>query len=135
MADGMPPLSQARPEDRMLVHRIGVRSAMTRRLALASAIESETNRKPIELQAMATQTINTDEYTLYPSPQNQHRVLFEHQKFVAHPYALIHLPDFDFAGRVSLFAAHRRADNKMGQLVSCELAEDLARFERLFKPD
>ncbi|QNP49681.1 hypothetical protein [Diaphorobacter aerolatus] len=84
---------------------------------------------------MATHTINTDEYMLYPSPQNQHRVVFEHQAFVPYPYALIHLPDFKFVGRVSLFAAHRRADNKMGQLVSCELPEDLARFERLFRPD
>ena len=84
---------------------------------------------------MATQTIRTEEYTLYPSPQNQHRVVFEHQLFVPHPYALIHLPDFDFAGRASLFSAHRLADNKMGQLVSCELPDDLARFERLFKPD
>lgn len=84
---------------------------------------------------MATQTINTGEYTLYPSPQNQHRVLFEHQKFVPHPYALIHLPDFEFEGRVTLFSAHRVADHKMGQLVSCELPADLERFERLFRPD
>lgn len=84
---------------------------------------------------MATQTINTGEYTLYPSPQNQHRMIFEHQKFVPHPYALIHLPDFEFAGRVTLFSAHRVADKKMGQVVTCELVEDLARFERLFKPD
>ncbi|WP_353235146.1 hypothetical protein [Diaphorobacter ruginosibacter] len=84
---------------------------------------------------MATQTINTGEYTLYPSPQNLHRVVFEHQTFVAYPYALIHLPDFEFTGRVTLFAAHRRSDNRMGQLISCELLEDLARFERLFSPD
>ena len=35
----------------------------------------------------------------------------------------------------SLFAAHRRADNKMGQLVTFELASDQQRFERLFVPD
>ena len=30
---------------------------------------------------MATLTLKTDEYTLYSSPQNQHRVVFEHQCF------------------------------------------------------
>ena len=84
---------------------------------------------------MATQTIKTDEYLLYPSPLNKHRVVFEHQSFVPYPYALIHLPDFEFAGKVSLFSAHRITDNKMGQLVSCELEDDLRRFERLFRPD
>ncbi|WP_280192423.1 hypothetical protein [Delftia sp. PS-11] len=84
---------------------------------------------------MATLTINTAEYTLYPSPRNEHRVVFEHQLFVPHPYTIIHLPDYHFRGKATLFAAHRLADGKMGQLVSCELAEDLARFERLFEPD
>ena len=84
---------------------------------------------------MATQTITTDQYKLYPSPRNQHRVVFEFQTFVPHPYALIDLPSFELAGRHSLFAAHRRADNKMGQLVTFELASDQQRFERLFVPD
>ena len=84
---------------------------------------------------MATQTINLPDYTLYPSPRNEHRIIFEHQVFVPHPYCLIHLPDYNFQGKATLFAAHRKADNKSGQLVTCELAEDLARFERLFEPD
>lgn len=84
---------------------------------------------------MAQLTITTDEYKLFPSPRNQHRVVFEHQTFVPHPYALIDLPSFDLAGRYSLFAAYRLADMKMGQLVSFEQPEDQARFERLFVPD
>lgn len=84
---------------------------------------------------MAIQTITTDTYKLFPSPRNQHRVVFEHQSFVAHPYALIDLPSFDLAGRYSLFAACRLADMKMGQLVSFELPEDRERFDRLFTPD
>ena len=62
-------------------------------------------------------------------------MVFEFQTFVPHPYALIDLPSFELAGRHSLFAAHRRADNKMGQLVTFELASDQQRFERLFVPD
>ena len=84
---------------------------------------------------MALQTITTDDYLLYPSPRNAHRVVFEFQTFVPHPYALIDLPSFDLAGRYSLFAACRLADMKQGQLVSFELPEDQARFERLFVPD
>lgn len=84
---------------------------------------------------MATTTITTTEYTLYPSPRNEHRVIFEHQLFVPHPYTIIYLPDYGFSGKATLFAAHRLADGKMGQLVTCELPEDLARFERLFEPD
>ncbi|MBO9677763.1 hypothetical protein [Paenacidovorax monticola] len=84
---------------------------------------------------MAQLTITTDEYKLFPSPRNQHRVVFEHQTFVPYPYALIDLPSFDLAGRYSLFAACRLADMKMGQLVSFEQPEDQARFERLFVPD
>ncbi len=84
---------------------------------------------------MATLTLKTDEYTLYPSPQNQHRVVFEHQCFVPYPYALIHLRDFDFLGPVTLFSAQRLVDKKMGQLVTCEMIEDVARFNRQFSPD
>lgn len=84
---------------------------------------------------MAQLTITTDEYKLFPSPRNEHRVVFEHQTFVPYPYALIDLPSFDLAGRYSLFAACRLADMKMGQLVSFEQPEDQARFERLFVPD
>ena len=83
---------------------------------------------------MATLTINSPDYLLYPSPRNEHRVVFEHQVFVPHAYCLIHLPDYNFKGKASLFAAHRKADKKSGQLITCELADDLARFERLFEP-
>ena len=84
---------------------------------------------------MALQTITTADYTLYPSPRNTHHVVFEFQTFVPQPYALIALPSFGLAGRCSLFAAHRRADGKMGQLVTFELEVDQQRFERLFVPD
>ena len=56
---------------------------------------------------MATLAITTDEYMLYPSPRNEHRVVFEHQRFVPYPYAIIHIPDFGFAGKVTLFSAKR----------------------------
>ena len=84
---------------------------------------------------MATETIDTPEYMLYPSPRNEHRVVFEHQCFVPYPYALIHLPDFDFEGPATLFSARRKADDKNGQLVTCELETDILRFERLFDPE
>jgi len=87
------------------------------------------------IQAMATQTITTDEYQLFPSPRNEHRTVFEHQLFLPYPYALIHLPDFALVGKASLFAAHRLADRKMGQLVSFELEQDVARFQQQFTPD
>lgn len=87
------------------------------------------------LICMATETIHTLEYMLYPSPRNEHRVIFEHQSFVPHMYTLIHLPDYGFRGKATLFSAQRKSDGKQGQLVTCELAEDLARFERLFEAD
>ena len=84
---------------------------------------------------MATLAITTDSYKLYPSPHNLHRNVFDLQTFVPYPYALIYLPDFNLAGKATLFAACRLGDMKMGQLVSFELIEDQARFARLFKPD
>ncbi|GAA6120153.1 hypothetical protein [Acidovorax sp. FG27] len=84
---------------------------------------------------MATQTITTDRYKLFPSPRNQHRVVFEHEVFVPHPYAIIDLPSFDLGGKYSLFAACRLADMKMGQLVTFESAQDMERFESRFTPD
>ena len=84
---------------------------------------------------MATQTITTDKYQLFPSPRNEHRTVFEHQLFLPYPYALIHLPGFSLAGKASLFAAHRLADRKMGQLVTFELEQDIARFQQQFTPD
>lgn len=84
---------------------------------------------------MSGRSIHTDTYTLFPSPRNLHREIFEHQVFVPYPYALIDLPCFYFKGKYSLFAAHRLSDRKMGQLVSFELASDAAKFQAEFKPD
>jgi hypothetical protein len=84
---------------------------------------------------MATQTITTDTYKLYPSPRNASREVFMHQVFVPHPYAIIDLPAMDLAGQTTLFAACRLSDMKMGQVVTFEMVADQARFERLFTPD
>ncbi|MEP6722910.1 MAG: hypothetical protein ABJA77_15795 [Variovorax sp.] len=85
---------------------------------------------------MATaKSIDTGEYKLFPSPRNVHRVVFEHQVFVPHPYMLIDLESYYFKGRYSLFAACRLADNKMGQLVTLELDADEAKFKAKFVPD
>lgn len=85
---------------------------------------------------MATaQSITTDDYKLFPSPRNRHRVVFERQVFVAHPYTLIDLESFHLRGRYSLFAACRLADGKMGQLVTFELDADEATFRARFVPD
>lgn len=83
---------------------------------------------------MAT-TIDSPDYLLYPSPRNEHRVVFAHQHFVPHPYALIHLPDYRFSGKATLFSAQRKSDGRMGQVVSCELETDLQRFIARFTPD
>jgi len=84
---------------------------------------------------MASQTITTDEYKLFPSPRNVHRVIFSHQVFVPFPYALIDLPGFHLQGKSSLFAACRLADGKMGQLVTFEIEADEAKFNANFVPD
>lgn len=84
---------------------------------------------------MAGQTFNTALYKLYPSPRNQHREIFVHQVFVPHPYALVDPPSYDPQGKWTLFAAHRLADGKNGQLVTFELEGDARRFERRFTPD
>jgi arylsulfatase A-like enzyme len=42
--------------------------------------------------------------------------------------------DYNFKGKATLFAAHRKRDNKSGQLITCERAVDIERFERLFEP-
>ncbi len=90
---------------------------------------------PVYDGAMAQTTITTDRYKLFPSPRNVHRVVFEHEVFVPHPYALIDLPSFYLQGKSSLFAAHRLADQKNGQLVTFELESDAEKFNRLFVPD
>ncbi|MDD2545477.1 MAG: hypothetical protein PHI55_04245 [Burkholderiaceae bacterium] len=84
---------------------------------------------------MATPTITTATYKLYPNPRSPHRTLFTHEAFVPHPYALIDLPSFDLSGPHSLFAACRLRDGKMGQLVTFERETDAAKFARLFVPD
>ena len=84
---------------------------------------------------MAQTTIVTDEYKLFPSPRNQHREVFLHEVFVPHPYALIDLPSFHLQGKYSLFAAHRLADGKNGQLVTFELEADARKFSSKFTPD
>lgn len=85
---------------------------------------------------MATaQSITTDHYKLFPSPRNRHRALFQHEVFVPYPYMLIDLESYHFKGKYSLFAAYRLSDQKMGQLVTLDLAEDEARFNTRFVPD
>lgn len=85
---------------------------------------------------MATaQTITTDDYKLFPSPRNVHRVVFAHQVFVPHPYMLIDMESYHLKGRYSLFGAYRLADRKMGQLVTLELEADETRFKAEFVPD
>lgn len=81
-----------------------------------------------------SKTFTSGDYQLYPSPRNAHRILFEHQVFVPHPYALIDLPAMGLKGRYSLFAASRQADMKQGQLVSFEDAADVATFNAKFEP-
>ena len=84
---------------------------------------------------MAEATITTNTYKLFPSPRNVHREIFLHEVFVPHPYALIDLPSYYLKGKYSLFAAHRLADRKNGQLATFELAADAAKFTERFVPD
>lgn len=85
---------------------------------------------------MATaQAITTAEYKLFPNPRNLHRVVFAHQVFVPYPYMYIEMESYYLKGRYSLFAAHRLADNKAGQLATFEDAADEARFREKFVPD
>ncbi|GAB3489373.1 hypothetical protein GCM10027399_05250 [Curvibacter fontanus] len=82
----------------------------------------------------SSKSFTSGDYQLYPSPRNTHRILFEHQVFVPHPYALIDLPAMGLQGRYSLFAASRLADNKQGQLVSFENEADVTLFNAKFEP-
>lgn len=84
---------------------------------------------------MALQAITTDDYKLFPSPRNEHQVIFECQVFVPYPYALIDLPSMYLSGRYSLFAACRLRDMKMGQLVTFEQEADEVKFKAKFVPD
>jgi len=83
----------------------------------------------------SAQAITTDDYKLFPSPRNRHRVIFAQQVFVPYPYMLIDMDSYDFKGKSSLFAACRLSDGKMGQLVTLELPEDETRFKARFVPD
>ncbi|MDB5900856.1 MAG: hypothetical protein JWP22_469 [Ramlibacter sp.] len=74
-------------------------------------------------------------YKLYPSPRSATRQIFEHEVFVPHAYALVDPPSYDPKGRWSLFAAHRLADGKNGQLVTFELEADAVRFKARFVAD
>ncbi len=84
---------------------------------------------------MAETIITTGVYKLFPSPRNRDREIFAHEIFVEHAYTLIDPPTYDPKGRWSLFAAHRLADGKNGQLVTYELEADAARFKSRFVPD
>jgi hypothetical protein len=84
---------------------------------------------------MPETTITTALYKLYPSPRNRVREVFLHEVFVPHPYALVDPPSYDPKGRWSLFAAHRLADGKNGQLVTFELEADALRFQARFVAD
>ena len=84
---------------------------------------------------MPEAAFTTPKYKLFPSPRNQHREVFLHEVFVPHPYALIDLPSFNLRGKYSLFAAHRLADGKNGQLVTFELQADAVKFSSNFTPD
>jgi hypothetical protein len=79
--------------------------------------------------------ITTPDYKLFPSPRNIHRVVFSHQVFLPHPYMLIDMASYGLKGRYSLFAAHRLADSKAGQLATFETESDEVRFRSLFVPD
>ena len=84
---------------------------------------------------MPEAAITTAVYKLFPSPRNSSRQIFPHEVFVPHPYALVDPPSYDPQGKWTLFAAHRLADGKNGQLVTFELEGDAARFRERFVPD
>lgn len=84
---------------------------------------------------MPEAAITTPVYKLFPSPRNRDRQIFPHEVFIAHPYALVDPPSYDPKGRWSLFAAHRLADGRNGQLLTFELEADAARFRARFVPD
>ena len=85
--------------------------------------------------SMPEATINTGVYKLFPSPRNRDRAVFEHEVFVPHVYALVDPPSYGPKGKWSLFAAHRLADRKNGQLVTFELVADAVRFRERFVAD
>ncbi|MDB5856993.1 MAG: hypothetical protein JWQ76_682 [Ramlibacter sp.] len=84
---------------------------------------------------MPEKTITTELYKLFPSPRNRVREIFEHEVFVPDPYALVDPPSYNLRGQWSLFAAHRLADGKNGQLVTFELEADAVKFRSRYVPD
>ncbi len=84
---------------------------------------------------MSAPAITTPVYKLFPSPRNPHREIYPHEVFVPHAYALIDPPSYGPKGKWSLFAAHRLADGKNGQLVTFELEADAEKFTARFVPD
>jgi hypothetical protein len=90
---------------------------------------------PFPGSIMASQSITTEHYKLFPSPRNRHRTIFPYQVFVPHSYMLIDMESYQLKGKYSLFGACRLADMRMGQLVTLELAEDEASFKAKFVPD
>ncbi|MGV3571301.1 MAG: hypothetical protein ACO1PB_11940 [Ramlibacter sp.] len=84
---------------------------------------------------MPATTITTRVYKLYPSPRNRDREIFLHEVFVPDPYALVDPPSYSPKGKWSLFAAHRLADGKNGQLVTFELEADAVRFQARYVAD
>lgn len=84
--------------------------------------------------SMPSQTLQAHGFLLYPNPRNLHRIVFEHHVFVPYPYAIIDIPAMDLLGKTSVYAACRESDRKMGQVVTFELLEDVARFEKRFTP-
>ena len=84
---------------------------------------------------MPEAAITTGMYKLFPSPRNRFREIFVYEVFVPHPYAIVDPPSYDPQGKWSLFAAHRLADGKNGQLVTFELEADAARFSARYVPD
>jgi hypothetical protein len=83
----------------------------------------------------SAQGITTDDYKLFPSPRNRHRMIFLYQVFLPYPYMLIDMESYSLKGKYSLFAACRLSDQKMGQLVTLELLEDDVKFKAKFVPD
>lgn len=80
-------------------------------------------------------TASNATYKLFRSPRSQEQQVFAHEVFVPHPYALVDPPSYDPRGKWSLFAAHRLADGKNGQLVTFELEADAVRFQQRFVAD
>ena len=83
---------------------------------------------------MATQTIQTDLYKLYPSPRNTVRNVFEHQVFVPHPYAIIDLDVMELAGKTFGVIGYGRIGRAAAKLAAAFGMEVLA-FDKFAQDD